>query len=98
MPGGRRHQLWSLRLPLRPAQATLLGLTPIFDAVAYLFPHMRKSPFQPCIPTRAAKVPDRPDWIHEIKQDGYRPIVQREDKRVWLFARNGHDWSSCHWQ
>jgi hypothetical protein len=38
---------------------------------------MQKSPFQPCIPTRAAKVPDRPDWIHEIKHDGYRLIVQR---------------------
>jgi bifunctional non-homologous end joining protein LigD len=55
---------------------------------------MQKSPFQPCIPTRAAKVPDRPDWIHEIKHDGYRLIVQREDKRVRLFTRNGHDWTS----
>jgi bifunctional non-homologous end joining protein LigD len=54
---------------------------------------MQKSPFQPCIPTRAAKVPDRPDWIHEIKHDGYRLIVQREDKRVRLFTRNGHDWT-----
>jgi bifunctional non-homologous end joining protein LigD len=52
---------------------------------------MPKSPFEPCIPTRGAKVPDRPDWIHEIKHDGYRLIVQREDKRVRLFTRNGHD-------
>jgi hypothetical protein len=37
MPGGRRHQLWSLQLPLRPAQATLLSLTHIFDAAAYLY-------------------------------------------------------------
>jgi hypothetical protein len=54
---------------------------------------MRKSAFEPCIPTKAAQVPDRPDWIHEIKHDGYRLIVQREDKRVRLFTRNGHDWS-----
>ena len=53
---------------------------------------MRKL-FEPCIPTRGAKVPDRPDWIHEIKHDGYRLIVQREGKRVRLFTRNGHDWS-----
>ncbi len=39
---------------------------------------MLKSPFEPCIPTKAAKVPDRPDWIHEIKHDGYRLIVQRD--------------------
>jgi ATP-dependent DNA ligase len=38
---------------------------------------MRKSAFQPCIPTRGTKVPDRPEWIHEIKHDGYRLIVQR---------------------
>ena len=23
------------------------------------------------------KVPDRPEWIHEIKHDGYRLIIQR---------------------
>jgi len=34
-----------------------------------------------------------PDWLHEIKHDGYRLIVQREGKRVRLFTRNGHDWS-----
>ena len=54
---------------------------------------MPKSPFEPCIPTRATTVPDRPEWIHEIKHDGYRLIVQRDGKRVRLFTRNGHDWS-----
>jgi bifunctional non-homologous end joining protein LigD len=43
--------------------------------------------FQPCIPTRAAKVPARRDWIHEIKHDGYRLIVQKDQKRVRLFTR-----------
>src|SRR6478736_8697931 len=54
---------------------------------------MLKSPFEPCIPIKAAKVPDRPDWLHEIKHDGYRLIVQREGKRVRLWTRNGHDGS-----
>jgi bifunctional non-homologous end joining protein LigD len=54
---------------------------------------MPRSPFDPCIPTKAAKVPDRPEWIHEIKHDGYRLIVQRDGKRVRLWTRNGHDWS-----
>src|SRR4051794_6134012 len=54
---------------------------------------MQKSPFEPCLPTRGTKVPDRPEWIHEIKHDGYRLIVQREGKRVRLFTRNGHDWT-----
>ena len=34
-------------------------------------------------------MPDRPEWIHDIKHDGYRLIVQREGKRVRLFTRNG---------
>ena len=28
---------------------------------------MLKSPFEPCIPSGAKSVPDRPEWIHEIK-------------------------------
>ena len=54
---------------------------------------MPKSKFEPCIPTKDTKVPDRPEWIHEVKHDGYRLIVQRDGKRVRLFTRNGHDWS-----
>jgi bifunctional non-homologous end joining protein LigD len=54
---------------------------------------MPKRPFEPCIPTRGTKVPAGPDWIHEIKHDGYRLIVQREGARVRLFTRNGHDWT-----
>jgi bifunctional non-homologous end joining protein LigD len=36
----------------------------------------------PCIPTLATKAPSGPDWVHEIKHDGYR-----------LFTRRGHDWT-----
>ena len=54
---------------------------------------MPKQPFEPCIPTPRRRGPAGPDWIHEIKHDGYRLIVQREAKRVRLFIRNGHDWT-----
>jgi ATP-dependent DNA ligase len=53
----------------------------------------RMPPFQPCIPTAGKTVPGRPEWLHEVKYDGYRLIVVREDKRVRLITRNGHDWS-----
>ena len=55
---------------------------------------MPRSPFEPCIPTKGTKVPDRPEWLHEIKHDGYRLIVQRDGKTVRLWTRNGHDWSN----
>ncbi len=54
---------------------------------------MPRHPFDPCVPSRATKVPAGPDWIHKIKADGYRLIVQPEGKRVRLFARGGHDWT-----
>jgi bifunctional non-homologous end joining protein LigD len=54
---------------------------------------MRKVAFEPCIPTRGTQVPAGPEWLHEIKHDGYRLIVQREGKLVRLFTRNGYDWS-----
>jgi ATP-dependent DNA ligase len=34
-----------------------------------------------------------PEWLHEIKYDGYRPWVERDGDRVRLFTRNGHDWT-----
>jgi bifunctional non-homologous end joining protein LigD len=55
---------------------------------------MHKNKFLPCIPTRGTKVPSHPDWIHEVKQDGYRLIVSRDGDRVRLYTRNGYDWTS----
>jgi bifunctional non-homologous end joining protein LigD len=49
--------------------------------------------FDFCIPTRGTKVPDRPDWLHEIKYDGYRLRVERDGDRARLITRNGHDWT-----
>ncbi|HJY88740.1 MAG TPA: hypothetical protein VJ255_00605 [Candidatus Acidoferrum sp.] len=38
--------------------------------------------FDFCLPTTGTKVPDRADWIHEIKYDGYRLRVERDGDRV----------------
>ena len=54
---------------------------------------VRQYEYQPCIPTRGTKAPAGPEWLHEIKHDGYRLIVQRDGKGVRLFTRNGHDWT-----
>src|SRR6188508_3334750 len=54
---------------------------------------MRKVAFNPCLPIRGTKVPAGPDWLHEVKMDGYRLTVQREGKRVRFFTKNGHDWT-----
>src|SRR5260370_31528729 len=54
---------------------------------------MRKIVFERCIPTGGTKVPAGPEWLYEIKHDGYRLIVVRDGARVRLFTRNGHDWT-----
>jgi ATP-dependent DNA ligase len=49
--------------------------------------------FAPCFPIAGTVVPAMPEWFHEIKYDGYRLIVIRNDKRVRLITPNGADWS-----
>ena len=62
---------------------------------AAYFRRMRKNPFEPCIATRGTKLPTGPDWIHEIKHDGYRLMVRRTaSSRVSIRTRRGFDWSS----
>jgi bifunctional non-homologous end joining protein LigD len=34
-----------------------------------------------------------PDWVHEIKHDGFRMMVRRDPTGVRLLTRNGHDWA-----
>jgi len=52
---------------------------------------MQNLSFEPCIPTRGTKVPAGPDWLHEVKYDGYRMLVLRDGDRVRLITRNGYD-------
>jgi hypothetical protein len=46
-----------------------------------------------CLPTNAKAVPDSPEGFHEIKYDGFRLLVRRDDKRVRLLSTKGHDFT-----
>ena len=48
---------------------------------------------EPCLPTPADLVPSGPQWVHEIKHDGYRFICRRDGDRVRVFSRRGNDYS-----
>src|SRR5829696_7452314 len=48
---------------------------------------------KPCHPTLSEKAPSGPQWIHEIKHDGYRILAVKRGDKVRLWSRNGRDWS-----
>jgi ATP-dependent DNA ligase len=33
----------------------------------------------PCLPSRAERPPAGPEWLHEIKHDGFRIMARRND-------------------
>ena len=49
---------------------------------------------EPCLPRLADKPPAGPDWLHEIKHDGFRIMARRDGDRVRLLSRKGHDFAS----
>jgi len=49
-------------------------------------------PVRVCLPTGAVHPPDGPEWLHEIKHDGFRMIARRDGESVRLISRRGLDW------
>ena len=55
--------------------------------------HSRYSFVAPCLPSTADHPPTGPEWVHEIKHDGYRLMARRDPVGIRLLTRNGHDWA-----
>jgi bifunctional non-homologous end joining protein LigD len=49
--------------------------------------------FEFCIPTKATSVPTGPDWLHDVKYDGYRIRLERDGDCVCLITRRGYNWT-----
>src|ERR1700745_853129 len=39
------------------------------------------------------KAPNGPDWLHELKLDGYRMHARLDAGRVQILTRRGNDWT-----
>ena len=48
---------------------------------------------KPQLAALAEKAPDGPDWLHEIKFDGYRMHARLDAVRVQILTRRGNDWT-----
>lgn len=47
----------------------------------------------PELPTLVDRPPDGPEWLHEIKLDGYRMLCRVDRGRVHFLTRTGQDWT-----
>jgi bifunctional non-homologous end joining protein LigD len=54
---------------------------------------MPSMPIEFCLPKSGKAVPSGPDWLHEVKYDGYRLRVERHGDQVKLTSRGGLDWT-----
>jgi bifunctional non-homologous end joining protein LigD len=48
---------------------------------------------EPSLPTLGHALPAGPQWVHEIKHDGYRFICRVEGNRIRVFSRRGTDYT-----
>lgn len=53
-----------------------------------------KDPIKPMLATTANKIFNDPDWIYELKWDGYRMIANIENSKVSIHSRNGISYNS----
>jgi bifunctional non-homologous end joining protein LigD len=48
---------------------------------------------EPSLATLTDTVPNGERWIHEIKFDGYRLQLRKQENDIRFFTRRGHDWT-----
>ncbi|TCU29313.1 bifunctional non-homologous end joining protein LigD [Rhizobium azibense] len=48
---------------------------------------------EPCLALLKTTVPLGPDWLYEVKWDGYRLAIHIEQESVSIVTRGGHDWT-----
>ncbi len=58
-----------------------------------LFADRMPSRIEPCLALLQSKAPEGPDWAYEVKWDGYRLAVHRDDRGIKVITRGGFDWT-----
>lgn len=58
-----------------------------------LFADKMPARIEPCLALLHSKPPAGPEWAFEVKWDGYRLAVHRDECGVRIFTRGGFDWT-----
>jgi len=69
--------------PSAPAAASLPGARPA---------EMPRA-IKPMLAAPVERTPDGPEWLHEVKFDGYRFLIFRRGDSVRIITRRGHNWT-----
>ncbi|RVB32139.1 ATP-dependent DNA ligase, partial [Mesorhizobium sp. M7A.F.Ca.CA.001.07.2.1] len=48
---------------------------------------------KPMEPELVDTPPQGDEWLHEIKFDGYRTQIIKDENGIRLFTKNGYDWT-----
>jgi hypothetical protein len=67
-------------------QGAVVGLPPLIPGARNL-----DKPREKPLRLSDIKVPSGPDWLHEVKYDGYRLRMERDGDHVRLITKGGHD-------
>ena len=80
---------WYTVTMAKSARATPTGTVPTHRKVGPAPPTWIK----PQLAKLVDKAPDGPDWLHEIKFDGYRMHARLDAGRVQILTRRGNSWT-----
>jgi hypothetical protein len=96
----RRAPFTAAANPARFSADCLAGTIPLETSIGQLaswppdaYLQAMPSTFEFCLPSSGKAVPSGPDWIHEIKYDGFRVRLERDGDRVRLITRGGYNWT-----
>jgi bifunctional non-homologous end joining protein LigD len=48
---------------------------------------------EPALATLVDDLPEGPDWLFEVKFDGYRALTAASGETIAIYSRNGNDWT-----
>jgi bifunctional non-homologous end joining protein LigD len=51
-------------------------------------------PIEPQLPTLVTQLPEKGEWLHELKLDGYRLLIRLRGGRAQVYTRGAQDWTS----
>src|SRR5580700_3362424 len=75
--------------------STPRGIAPISEPCPRTKSYSAAATIEPCLPRKAKVPPSGPDWLHEIKHDGFRILARKDGDQVKLITRNGYDFADC---